>query len=200
VPEPIDFYFDFSSPYGYLAAMRIDDLAARHGRKVRWVPYLMGAVMKRTGAQPLVARDLVGDYARLDLPRSARFYGVPFALPSPFPVATPAAARAYWWLHGQDAERAKALAKALYRAYFVDGRNIGEADVVLAVADETGADTNAVQAALEDDAVKALVRRVTDEAIAKGVFGSPFLVVDGEPFWGNDRLDQVDEWLARGGW
>jgi 2-hydroxychromene-2-carboxylate isomerase len=160
----------------------------------------MGAAMKLTGAQPLVARDLVGDYARVDLPRSARFYGIPFALPSPFPVATVAAVRAYWWLHGHDAERARALAKALYRAYFVDGRNIGEADVVVAVAGEHGVDTEALEAALQDDAVKALVRRVTDEAIARGVFGSPFLVVDGEPFWGNDRLDQVDEWLARGGW
>ena len=200
MPDPLEFYFDFSSPYGYIAAMRVDDLAARHGRKVRWVAYLMGAAMKLTGAQPLVARDLVGDYARIDLPRSARFYGVPFALPSPFPVATVAAARAFWWLHLQDTERANALAKALYRAYFVDGRNIGEAPTVLAVAAENGVDADALQAGLADDAVKATLRRVTDEAIARGVFGSPFLLVDGEPFWGNDRLEQVDEWLARGGW
>jgi len=142
----------------------------------------------------------VGDYARIDLPRSARFYGVPFALPSPFPVATVAAVRAYWWLHGKDTERARALAKALYRAYFVDGRNIGDTATVLAVAGENDVDAAALEAALADEAVKAAVRRVTDEAIAKGVFGSPFLLVDGEPFWGNDRLEQVDEWLARGGW
>ena len=150
MPDPLEFYFDFSSPYGYIAAMR--------------------------------------------------FYGVPFALPSPFPVATVAAARAFWWLHLQDTERANALAKALYRAYFVDGRNIGEAPTVLAVAAENGVDADALQAGLADDAVKATLRRVTDEAIARGVFGSPFLLVDGEPFWGNDRLEQVDEWLARGGW
>ena len=198
--EPIDFYFDFSSPYGYFAAMRVDDLGTRHGRKVRWIPYLMGAAMKRTGAQPLVARDLVADYARVDLPRSARFYGIPFRLPSPFPVATVAAARAYWWLHGRDPERARNLARALLRAYFVDGRNIGEAPIVIDVAAENEVDRGELEAALGDERVKARLKAVTDDAIARGVFGSPFLIVDGEPFWGNDRLDQVDEWLARGGW
>ena len=68
------------------------------------------------------------------------------------------------------------------------------------MAAENGVDADALQAGLADDAVKATLRRVTDEAIARGVFGSPFLLVDGEPFWGNDRLEQVDEWLARGGW
>ena len=158
MPDPLEFYFDFSSPYGYIAAMRVDDLAARHGRKARWVAYLMGAAMKLTGAQPLVTRDLVGDYARIDLPRSARFYGVPFTLPTPFPVATVAAARAYWWLHAQDPERAKALAKALYRAYFVDGRNIGEAPTVLAVADENELDAAALEAGLADESAKATPR------------------------------------------
>ncbi len=198
--EPIDFYFDFSSPYGYFAAMRIDELAARHGRKVRWCPYLMGAAMKLTGAQPLVARDLVRDYAARDLPRTARFHGIEFNMPSPFPVATVAAGRAFWWLHDEDPQRARALAKALLRAYFVDGRNIGEPVVVLDVAAENGVDRAALEAALEDDAVKARFKAVTDAAIEAGAFGSPYVVVDGEPFWGNDRLDQVDEWLARGGW
>ena len=198
--EPIDFYFDFSSPYGYLAAMRIEDLAARHGRKVRWCPYLMGAAMKITEGQPLVSRDMVREYAQRDMARSARFYGIPFSLPSPFPVATLAAARTFWWLNGQDPDRAKALAKALYRAYFVGGRNIGETDVVLEVAAENGVDRPALEAALTDDAVKERLKQVTNDAIDRGIFGSPYVIADGEPFWGNDRLEQVDEWLARGGW
>lgn len=198
--EPIDFYFDFSSPYGYFAAMRIDELAARHGRKVRWCPYLMGAVMKLTGGQPLVARDLVREYARRDMQRSARLYGIAFSIPEPFPIATQAAARAFWWRSGEDPDGARELAKALYRAYFVDGRNIGDPEVVLDVAADVGIDRGALAKALGDDAVKERLKQVTSEAIDRGVFGSPYIIADDEPFWGNDRLDQVDEWLARGGW
>jgi 2-hydroxychromene-2-carboxylate isomerase len=198
--DPIDFYFDFSSPYGYFAAMRIDALAMRNARKVRWYAYLMGAAMKRTGAQPLVSRELVAEYARRDLPRTARYYGIPFSLPEPFPVATVAAGRAFWWLNDRDRELAIDLAKSLYRAYFVDGRNISQPQVVLDVAAQGGVDRAGLEAALADDAVKDRFRQVTDDAVAAGVFGSPFVIADGEPFWGNDRLDQVDEWLARGGW
>ena len=198
--EPIEFYFDFSSPYGYLAAMRIDDLAARHGRKVRWCPYLMGAAMKLTGAQPLVTRDMVREYAQRDMRRSARYYGIPFSLPEPFPVATQAAGRAFWWRNDQDIDGARELAKALLRAYFVDGRNIGEPEVVLDVAGACDIDRATLDEALRDDRVKARLKQVTDDAIARGIFGSPYVIADDEPFWGNDRLEQVDEWLARGGW
>jgi 2-hydroxychromene-2-carboxylate isomerase len=198
--DPIDFYFDFSSPYGYFSAMRIDQLAARHSRKVRWQPYLMGAAMKLTGAQPLVARDLVKDYAAHDLVRTARLYGLPFALPEPFPVATVAAARAFWWLNEQDIDGARALAKALYRAYFAEGRNIGEPAVVLDVAAQNGIERAVLEAALADEKVKTKLKTVTENAIRAGVFGSPFFIVDGEAFWGNDRVSEVEEWLTRGGW
>ena len=198
--DPIDFYFDFSSPYGYFAAMRIDELATRHGRQVRWQPYLMGVAMKLTGAQPLVARNLVKDYAVRDLARTARLYGLPFAIPTPFPVATVAAGRAFWWLNEQNTETSKMLAKALYRAYFADGRNIGEPSVVVDVATENDIDRGALEAALANDKVKGKLKTVTDNAIAAGVFGSPFFIVDGEAFWGNDRIGQIDEWLTRGGW
>jgi 2-hydroxychromene-2-carboxylate isomerase len=202
--DPIDFYFDFSSPYGYFAAMRIDDFATRHQRQVRWKPYLMGAAMQITGAQPLVMRDMVRDYVAIDLARTARLYAIPFSLPDPFPVATVAAARAYWWVHDQNntdiQSKARDFAKALYRAYFVDGHNIKEVSVVLDVAQATGIDRNTLQTALDDDKVKARLKSVTEDAISNGVFGSPYFVVDGEPFWGNDRMNQMDEWLTRGGW
>ena len=202
--EPIDFYFDFSSPYGYFAAMRIDDFVNRHQRQVRWKPFLLGAVMKITGGQPLVARKLIRDYAKIDLERTARLYAIPFAIPEPFPIATVAAARAYWWLHDQtsaDAQsKARDLAKALYRAYFAEGRNIQDLSVVLDVAQENAIDRASLETALGDDAVKERLKLVTEEAIDNGVFGSPYFIVDGEPFWGNDRMNQMDEWLARGGW
>lgn len=198
--QPIEFYFDFSSPYGYLAACEIDALAERNGRNVDWRPYLMGAVMKITGRRPLVENELVAKYTGNDLARTARRIGVPFVLPNPFPVATIAACRAYYWVAEHDSEKAKALAKALYSAFFVDGKNIGEAEVVLDVAESIGVDRSALSDALQDPAVKEKLKTVTDDAAARGIFGSPFVIVDGEAFWGHDRFEQIDRWLSSGGW
>src|SRR5690606_28310302 len=83
---PIDFYFDFSSPYGYLASTRIDAIAARHGRSVDWHPILLGAVFKATGGAPLASIPLKGPYSERDMARSARLMEVPFRLPSRFPI------------------------------------------------------------------------------------------------------------------
>ena len=183
----IDFYFDFSSPYGYLAAQKIEALAAKHARAVKWRPMLLGVAFKATGSGPLPGIPLKGDYARRDFLRSARFHGVPFRLPDPFPVSTVSACRAFY---GSPEDRQVPLAKALYRAYFVDNVNIGEADKVLQVAASVGCKPD-----LNDQAVKDRTRAEVEAALARGVFGSPYIVVDGEPFWGMDRFDQLERWL-----
>ena len=185
---PIDFYFDFSSPYGYLAANKIEALAAKHGRGVNWRPMLLGVAFKATGSAPLPSIPLKGDYAKRDFLRSARFHGVPFKLPQPFPVSTVAACRAFYSLNDEK-DRVK-LAKSLYHAYFVDNVNIGEPANVLKVANTIG-----LKPAIEDQAVKDKTRAEVDAALSKGVFGSPYIVVDGEPFWGMDRFDQLERWL-----
>src|SRR4029450_10766337 len=100
--NPIDFYFDFSSPYGYFASTKIDELAARHGRIVTWRPILLGAVFKITGEQPLSTVALKGRYAAHDLSRSARLIKVPFKLPTKFPIASTAPSRAFYWLNDKD--------------------------------------------------------------------------------------------------
>ncbi len=198
---PIEFYFDLASPYGYLASTQIEAIGERHARAVRWRPYLMGAAMKLTGSRPLTERAMIDGYARHDMARSARLLGVPFALPEPFPVATVAACRACYWAEERLGEpAAKGLAQALYAAYFAAGRNIGEPAVVLEVGAETGLERGALAAGLQDPAVKARLRAETEAAIERGIFGSPFVIVDGEPFWGHDRLAQVERWLESGGW
>jgi 2-hydroxychromene-2-carboxylate isomerase len=181
---PIDFYFDFSSPYGYLASQKIDALAARHGRGVTWRPMLLGAAFKVSGVQPLVNVPLKGEYSKRDFLRSARFYGVPFRAPDPFPISTLQACRAFY------ATGSVPLAKALFTAYFVDNVNIGEADNVLRIAGALG-----LKPDLSDPSLKERTKSEVDAAIAKGVFGSPYFVVDGEPFWGMDRFDQLERWL-----
>ncbi|HSY85419.1 MAG TPA: 2-hydroxychromene-2-carboxylate isomerase [Verrucomicrobiae bacterium] len=194
--EPIDFYFDFSSPYGYLASTEIDGLAARHGRSVTWRPFVLGAAFKLTGQRALTEQPLRGDYARRDFARSARLLGVPFKLPEPFPFFALAASRACYWVEAPS--RAKALAKAVYHAAFGEGRDITPVPVVAEIA--RGLGIQGLEQGVEQPASKAALRDATDQALARGVFGSPFFFVDGEPFWGHDRLDQLDRWLATGGW
>ena len=184
----IDFYFDFSSPYGYLASEKIEALAAKHGRGVTWRPMLLGAAFKLTGGKPLTEWPLKSDYAKRDMERSARFYGVPFKLPAPFPVGTVSACRAFY---ATPKEKQVALAKALFRAYFVDGVNIGEAENVLKLAGSLGLKPDF------SDSLKEKTKSEVEAAIAKGVFGSPYFIVDGEPFWGIDRFEQMERWLAR---
>ena len=199
--DPIEFYFDFSSPYGYLASERIDAVAARHGRDVAWRPWLMGVAMKVTGSALLVDRPMISAYSRHDMDRSARLLEVPFAFPEPFPIATVAACRAVYWMDGHaGADAAKPLARALYRAYFADGRNVSEPDVVADVAAGAGIDRDALLAGIAEPAVKERLKEVTNGAIERGIFGSPFFIVDGEPFWGHDRIAQVEHWLETGGW
>ena len=181
----MDFYFDFSSPYGYLASEKIEALAAKHGRTVTWRPMLLGAAFKLTGGKPLTEWPLKSDYAKRDMVRSARFHGVPFKLPTPFPVGTVSACRAFY---ASPKEKQVPLAKALYRAYFVDGVNIGETENVLKLAGNVD---------LNDPTVKEKTKAEVDAAIAKGVFGSPYFVIDGEPFWGIDRFEQMERWLQR---
>ena len=185
---PVDFYFDFSSPYGYLAANKIEALATKYGRTVRWRPMLLGVAFKATGSGPLPSIPLKGDYAKRDFLRSARFHGIAFRQPEPFPVSTVAACRAFYSLKNEE-EQIR-LAKALYRAYFVENVHIGEAENILKVATAVGCKPD-----LNDQAVKDRTRSEVDAALAKGVFGSPYIIVDGEPFWGMDRFDQIERWL-----
>lgn len=194
----LDFYFDFSSPYGYFAATKIEAVAARHGREVIWKPILLGAVFKISGGQPLPTLPMKGPYALRDILRSARFYGIEYRPPSKFPIATQAPARAFYWVNQSDSALAKTLAQALYRAYFVEDRDISSPDITADVAAALGLKRDAVLAALNDPAVKDKLKNEVDAAIRRGVFGSPYIVVDGEPFWGIDRFDQLERWLARG--
>lgn len=198
---PVDFYFDFSSPYGYIASRLADEFEKRIGRPLAWRPMLLGPVFKATGGAPLVAIPLKGEYSKRDFVRSARFHEVPFRYPEGnFPINSVAACRAFYWIADRDPAKARELAKALYRAYFAEGRDIGTAATVVEIASALGIDGPALAAALEDPALKDRTRKEVDAAMARGVFGSPFFIVDGEPFWGVDRMPMAEEWVRSGGW
>lgn len=194
---PIAFYYEFSSPYAYLASERIEAIAARHGRTVDWRPFLLGIVFKRTGAGPLTTIPLKSDYSRRDIERTARLLDIPFVWPARFPFLSVHAARLAYWV---GAEKRPALSHALFRASFAEGRTLHETGVTLDVAAEFGLDRAAAEAALRDPGVKQRLAEETEAAIAAGVCGAPYMIVDGEPFWGADRLEMLERWLETGGW
>ncbi len=198
--SPLDFYFDFSSPYSYLLSEKIDELAARFGRKVHWHPILLGIVFKANGSAPLTLQSPPkAAYSLHDFARSARFMGIPYRHPTQFPLATQNAARAYYWLHGQDCGLARRFAHAVFRALFVDNRDVSTPETVLEIGAKIGVDRNRLETALQSPEMKERLKQEVDAALALGVFGAPYVVVDGEPFFGADRLPQIEQWLASGG-
>ena len=198
--EPILFTFDFTSPYSYLASEKIDALAENYGRQVQWRPVLLGAIFKALGTVSLVKQPGMADYGVRDFVRSARFLGIPYAHPANFPVSSVAPSRAYYWLHGQDCTLARRFAHEVFRAYFASGQDISDVAVVLALAAKVGADETALAAGMQLPEIKERLRAETDAALARGTFGAPWVVVDGEPFWGADRLPQIERWLETGGY
>ena len=200
MPAPIEFWFDFSSPYGYIAAELIDEVAARHGRSVNWHPILLGPIFKAVGTAPLTMLPLKGEYSKRDFARMARYHKVAFRLPEKFPVGTQVAARAFYLIADNDAARARDFAKRVLRAYYVQGRDVADPAVVMALAAEAGVDASALAEPLLGEAIKVRMKAEVDNAMKAGVFGSPHFIVDGEPFWGVDRIPVMEEWIRTGGW
>ena len=185
VMSAIDFYFDFSSPYGYIASLLIDDLAAVHGREVNWKPFLLGYAMQKTGGAPLIDVPMKSDYLWHDVQRSASEHGARFRLAPGFPFNSMPAVRAYYWLYDQNAEQAKALAQTLYHAGYAEERSIVSPEDVASIAEEKlGIQSTETLAAMQNPEVKSRVKGVVSEAMEREVFGSPFFIVDGERFWG----------------
>jgi 2-hydroxychromene-2-carboxylate isomerase len=199
----IEFFFDFISPFGYAASLRIDELAARHGRDCAWSSILLGvSVLKVMGMKPLPTIPLKGDYLKRDFTRYARRHGIVIArelgaLPSN-PVS---AGRAFHWLKHAQPDAAKPFAKAVFEAYWREGLDIGEVETLLRCGEKAGVEREGLREALEGELAADFLRRAVEQSLARGVFGSPYFVVDGdEPFFGLEKMELMEEWLARGGW
>lgn len=196
---PIDFWFDFSSPYSYVANEWVDALAARHGRTVRRHAILLGVTFAAAELKSPVAHPIKREYSLRDFARSARFEGLPYEQPATFPIGTQNAARVFWWLHdSRSPTDAAHWARSAFRAYFTRGVALNDPLALKALAADSGLDADAAEAAWNDPVWKDRLKRANDQAIAAGVFGAPFFVVDGEPFWGNDRKPQIERVLATG--
>jgi 2-hydroxychromene-2-carboxylate isomerase len=198
----VDFFYDFSCPYAYLAHTQIEAVCERAGAELVWRPMLLGGVFQAVGTVQVPFAAMTASKARhnaFDMFRWADHFDVPLTLPPTHPNRTVLALRATL-AAGAEIPRAS---KALFAAYWVLGRDVAQPDVVREALDRAGLDGAALIAGAEDPAIKAALRVRTDEAVAHGVFGAPAFVVTapgvaGDLFWGQDRLDFVEKSL--GGW
>jgi 2-hydroxychromene-2-carboxylate isomerase len=187
VTEPIEFYFDFSSPYGFLAAMQIDLLPG----PATWKPFLLGVAYKAFGQSPL-EHPLKRDYViKIDAPRMARRIGLELKVPAGFPEHALPPSRIFYWIESRDPAKAVAFAKVAYRKYWLEGRATSDNEVAADAASSIGLDRGAALAGMQGPDIKNRLMHQNEEAIRRGVFGSPCFLLDGEPFWGSDRMEVI---------
>ncbi len=187
----LELLYDLSSPYSYLTSTQIEGLAARAGVRLVLKPFALGAVFKEQGITSSSQIPERRKYMEQDLQRWAKRYGVPFQVPTPFPTNSILANRAAL-AADEIGEQPKAMA-ALFRRYFADGKDLALPENVIAALTGAGLDGAALVARAQTQPVKDRLRQITDEAIRRGAFGAPTIFVGEEMFWGNDRLDFVEE-------
>ncbi len=190
----LDFWFDYSCPYAYLASTQVPALAARTGATLVYRPMLLGGVFAAHGTpQKLFATLSVAKAAHnaRDLDRWADLFGVPLVMPAAHPFRTVEALRATVAC-GVDPR----VVTALYRAYWVEGRGPSEESVLRKALGDAGHDADRILHAITEPAAKDDLRRRTDEAIALGIFGAPAFVVKGQLYWGQDRMHFVERALT----
>ncbi len=198
----LEYFYDFSSPYAYLASRAAEEVAHAHGAELVWRPFLLGAVFKAIGGEivPIAAAtDQKRKVLHADIHRYAEWRGLAFAWPTIFPMNTIAALRVVLQLEGDDHARA---ARRIFDAYWGEDRDISDLAVLRALLDEIGLDGAALIAGCADAEVKERLKAATAEAVARGVCGAPSFFVGDLLFWGQDRLETLvaralDGWVPR---
>ncbi len=193
----ITFYFDFVSPNSYIAAHGIGDIAAKHARAVDWRPVSLFHIWDAIDHHPLGKPRAKARYLVRDFKRSAEIAGLPLTMPKPFPLDADLARRTFYRIDARDPELARAFALAVFDRYWAGGEDISTSEQIAGNTAEIGVGADEMVAAADDEAAAAATLTATEEAIEAGAFGVPYIVVDGEPFWGQDRLAHLDWWLER---
>ncbi len=193
----IECWFDFGSNYSYLALMRIEALAARAGVAIAWRPFLLGPIFQSFGwtTSPFVSQPQKGEYTWRDMARQCDKHGLPWTRPSTFPRRAILATRVA--LASEQQPWIGEFCRRIISINFVDDGDIDNEAVVCAVLDQLGVDSAALVRAVQTDQARAALRARTAEAQARGIFGAPSFFVNGELFWGNDRLEDALAWAER---
>lgn len=194
--KTVDFYFDFGSPAAYLAYTQLPKLAAQTGAAVAMKPMLLGGVFQATGNRPPISVPLKGSYLFQDLNRYAKRYGVPFIMNPYFPINTITLMRAASGLQSHNDARFDLYCATIFKAIWVDSKNMNDLAVVGAVLHEAGFDGAAILALASLQDIKDLLKAQTQAAVDRGIFGAPTFFVGDEMFWGQDRLEFVRDSLT----
>ncbi|WDY55946.1 2-hydroxychromene-2-carboxylate isomerase [Pseudomonas sp. PSKL.D1] len=195
--KTVAFYFDLGSPASYLAWTQLPALCARHGATLEYRPILLGGVFQATGNASPAMVPAKGRYMFIDLGRYAARYGVPFTLPPGFPINTLTLMRGVFGVQMRSPERLAPLLEALFNGLWAQGRNLGDVAVLDDTLGQAGFDPAAFHALAADVEVKAALKQATEAAVARGVFGAPTCFVEGQMYFGQDRLDFVEAALGQ---
>ena len=191
---PVQFWFEFASTYSYLAAMRIEKVAAQAAVPIVWRPFLLGPLFQRQGwnDSPFNIYPARGRYMLRDIERRCAAYGIPFRRPTQFPRHSLLAARVA--CAGSEQSWMPEFARRVFNANFGEDRDISDRALIASILDSLGLDGAALVSQTSDPAVKGRLRAQTERAWEAGVFGAPTFIVNGEIFWGNDRMEEAFEW------
>ncbi|MGA9523988.1 MAG: 2-hydroxychromene-2-carboxylate isomerase [Myxococcaceae bacterium] len=194
--KTLEFFFDYGSPYSWLACTQIDAIAQRTSAEVRWRPFLLGAVFKATGNHAPAQNMYKARYLLKDLGDWTRAYGLPaFVLPPDFPSDSIKANRL--GLVAEELGKLPAYSHAVYRAGFTEGRDISQPQVLADLLRGAGMDPQAAFARMLSQEIKDRLRKNTDEAVERGAFGAPTFFIGDDMYFGNDRLPFVEAALRR---
>jgi 2-hydroxychromene-2-carboxylate isomerase len=191
--KKVEFYYDFSSPYTYIASTRIEKICKDNGAELEWKPFLLGGLFNDTGVKPAIEIGNKFAYIKQDTHDSAKHYGAEFKFPAIFPLNSVKAMRGAF----AAAEKGK-LAEynhELFRLYWTEGWDISKDDVLGKAVAGVGLDPEWFIARIGEQDIKDRLRYETSTAAARGAFGAPTIFIGGKMFWGNDRLDFVDDYL-----
>ena len=193
--KQVEFYYDFGSSYSYIGYKALPGIAAAHGAQILWRPMLLGGVFKATGNHSPAEIAAKSKWMNQDLQRWAARYGATFARNPHFPINTMTLMRGAVGMQMRGLDFPK-YAEAIFHAMWAEPRNLGDPQELAVVLRQAGFDADAFQSMVNDPAVKEQLKKNTEEAVARGVFGAPTFFVGEEMFWGQDRLDFVAEALA----
>ena len=192
--KTLEFLFDFGSPTTYLAHKRLPGVAERTGATVRYVPMLLGGVFKATGNASPAALPAKGRWMGIDMARFARRHGIEFHSNPYFPINTLHLMRGATGL--LDDIRFAAYVEAVFDAMWREPKNLGEPAELVPVLARAGLSPEEFRELTEREDVKARLKTTTEQAVARGAFGAPTFFVGEEMFFGQDRLDFVEEALV----
>ena len=194
MPATLKYFYDYVSPFTYLANSRLPGLIERTGAKLRYRPMLLGGVMQASGNSPPFTVANKGAYTAKDTSRWAARYAIPLNPNSHFPVKTVLPMRAALVL--QDDPKFEDYHEAVFAGMWRDGLDVGDEGVLREILSKIGCDADAVITSCSEPAIKEALKSNTAEAVERGAFGAPTFFVGDEMFFGNDRLDFVEEALA----